>query len=183
MAKHLTIETVPIDWRVMHLPTDRKGRIYIAGPMSDLPDHNFPAFHKAEAELVALGWTVLNPAHHGLIEGACWHDYLRWDIAMLATCEAIFLLPGWSKSAGALLELHIARELEMQILLHNGAEAGSSSATDKAIVQAGRSGAGTGKTFTKPSGPAKFAPKPYPSAGTLPNGMGWREEAPPEGGE
>lgn len=114
----MAIPTFPTN----HLSPDRSRRIYISGPMTGLPDLNFPAFHKAEAELVSEGWTVLNPASLGLVPGADWHDYLRWDIAMLATCEAIFLLPGWSQSKGVALELHIAKKLEMQILYHAHAE-------------------------------------------------------------
>ena len=39
-----------------------KKTIYVSGPMSGLPDLNFPAFHAAAAELRALGHTVVNPA-------------------------------------------------------------------------------------------------------------------------
>ena len=32
--------------------------IYISGPITGLPDLNYPAFHAAAAELRALGWTL-----------------------------------------------------------------------------------------------------------------------------
>ena len=41
---------------------DRPMRIYIAGPMSGLPDFNYPAFNQAEQRLLALGYEVENPA-------------------------------------------------------------------------------------------------------------------------
>ena len=98
-------------------------RIYVAGPMTGLPDLNFPAFEAAAAILRAEGWHVENPSDHGVVWGLDWQDYLRYDLGRLATCAAIYLLPGWSRSKGAMLEVNIARQLEMTILLAPGAEA------------------------------------------------------------
>jgi len=93
-----------------------------AGPMSGLPEFNFPAFNAEAAALRAQGFAVLNPAEHGIVDGADWADYLRHDIAGLASCERIHLLPGWSKSKGARLEHSIAVALGMVITLHPDAE-------------------------------------------------------------
>ena len=59
-------------------------RIYLAGPMTGLPEYNYPAFHAEAARLRGLGFHVENPAEHGHIEGAAWSDYLRWDISRIA---------------------------------------------------------------------------------------------------
>lgn len=91
-------------------------RIYVAGPMTGLPDFNFPAFHAAADRLRSLGHHVENPADHGVIDGHEWADYMRMDIGQLVTCDAIFLLPGWEKSKGATLERHIAQALGMPVL-------------------------------------------------------------------
>jgi hypothetical protein len=37
-------------------------RLYLSGPMSNLPDLNFPAFHSMAARLRAAGHQVVNPA-------------------------------------------------------------------------------------------------------------------------
>lgn len=37
-------------------------KIYIAGPMTGIPDYNRPAFNEYAAKLVEQGHTVLNPA-------------------------------------------------------------------------------------------------------------------------
>lgn len=100
----------------------RAWRIYIAGPMTGLPDLNFPAFNAAADALRTQGWHVENPAAHGVIDGAQWEDYLAYDITRLGTCGAIYLLPGWEKSKGATLEAHIAKMLGLQVLLAPGAE-------------------------------------------------------------
>lgn len=104
------------------LAADRVKRVYIAGPMTGIADYNFPAFNERAAQLRADGWHVENPAEHGIVEGADWADYLRHDIARIATCDTIMLLPGWSKSKGAKLEVHIAQQIGMAILLSDGAE-------------------------------------------------------------
>jgi len=100
----------------------RERRTYIAGPMTDYPDFNYPAFNAAAARLRAAGIAAINPADHGVVPGATWEDYLRSDIAQLATCESIYFLPGWSQSRGARLEHHIAASLGMRLLFAEGAE-------------------------------------------------------------
>jgi hypothetical protein len=91
--------------------------IYTAGPMSGLPDHNFPAFHDAAARLRAAGYEVLNPAEQEFNGDLTkpWAYYLRRDIPLLCRCDAVALLPGWSESRGAKLEYYIAAQLGMDI--------------------------------------------------------------------
>lgn len=104
------------------LDTERANRVYIAGPMTGYENFNFPAFNAEADRLRAAGWHVENPADHGHVDGADWADYLRYDIWRLATCEAIHLLPGWQKSRGAKLEVHIAKALGMKIRYAHGAD-------------------------------------------------------------
>jgi hypothetical protein len=97
-------------------------RIYIAGPMTGIPDHNFPLFNEVAAKLRAADWEVINPAEHGVVEGAVWADYLRYDIKKLMDCGAIYLLPGWEQSKGASLEVMIARRLGFKFYYHMDAK-------------------------------------------------------------
>ncbi len=106
----------------VQLSASRERRIYIAGPMTGYKDCNFPAFNAQAEALRGLGYHVENPADHGVVDGAEWRDYLRYDISRLSTCEAIFLLPGWSKSKGAALEVYIAKALGMTFIHHADAE-------------------------------------------------------------
>jgi len=95
---------------------DRPRRIYIAGPMTGMADHNFPAFHAAAERLRRAGWEPVNPAEN--FDGRTdlpRETYLRADIKLLATCEAVALLPGWEESRGAKLEYLIAWELGMPV--------------------------------------------------------------------
>lgn len=91
-------------------------RVYVAGPMSGLPDFNYPAFHAAAARLRATGVHVENPAENPVPECGSWEGYIRLALAQLITCDAIALLPGWAGSRGARLELHIASELGMPVI-------------------------------------------------------------------
>lgn len=92
-------------------------RIYLAGPMTGYEGLNFPAFHAEAARLRALGFDVVNPAEINVDPQANWHACMRADIAQLVTCEEIHMLPGWQSSRGAMLELYLARSLEMEIVL------------------------------------------------------------------
>lgn len=104
------------------LSGSRAGRVYIAGPMTGYENYNFAAFNAEADRLRAQGLHVENPADHGVVDGADWADYLRYDIGRLATCERIHLLPGWSKSKGARLEVHIAKALGVHVWYAEGAE-------------------------------------------------------------
>ena len=106
----------------VRLPASRAGRVYMAGPMTGLPELNFPAFNQEAERLRAEGLQVLNPADHGIVDGADWADYLRHDIAGLSSCERIHLLRGWTKSKGACLEMTIAKALGMTVTYQVDAE-------------------------------------------------------------
>ena len=111
------------------LSSSRTGRVYIAGPMTGYENYNFAAFNAEADRLRTQGLHVENPADHGVVDGADWADYLRYDIGRLATCERIHLLPGWSKSKGARLEVHTAEALGMHVGYAEGAEAVGSAAS------------------------------------------------------
>lgn len=97
-------------------PVAKRKKVYISGPMTGLPEFNYPAFHEAEEILKASGWEVLNPARN--FNGETHHerkDYLRLDVADLLDADAIFMLPGWQNSYGARIEYQVAQALELDI--------------------------------------------------------------------
>ena len=81
--------------------------LYLAGPMSGIPDCNYPEFNAQAARLRQVGYTVHNPAEIG-DKGSQYADLLKADIAIILECEGIALLEGWWGSKGAMLEVHIA---------------------------------------------------------------------------
>ena len=116
--------------------------VYISGPMAGYPNMNEPAFRAAEGTIREGNDEPLTP--HDLLPhshtGACPkvygdgrpgdHDggcYVRGDlVAMLETADSLYVLPGWSRSRGAQIEVLIARLLRIPIAYHPDAETGGS---------------------------------------------------------
>lgn len=86
-------------------------RVYVSGPMTGLPDLNFPAFNAAAAQLRALGLDVVNPAELNPDPSCTWQAAMREDIRALVDCDTIVFLPGWQHSRGAKLERPVAQAL------------------------------------------------------------------------
>lgn len=90
-------------------------KVYIAGPMSGLPDFNYPAFFKAAERLRAAGYEVENPAENKPEGTASWQAYMRMSLVQISRVDGIALLPGWQESKGASLEVHIAEALGLTL--------------------------------------------------------------------
>jgi hypothetical protein len=88
-------------------------KVYIAGPMTGLPDYNRPAFFTAETVLQEYGHTVLNPAV--LPDGLEYCEYMRISKAMLMCADSIYLLEGWENSKGAITEKMLVMALNLAI--------------------------------------------------------------------
>lgn len=109
--------------------------IYIAGPMTGYPDHNFPAFDSAERRLCKQGLNVISPAEIDRVVFG-WGTFppkdtnipmfstkkdtiIRRDIAIIfdmdAEHSALYMLDGWFDSPGACLERAVARYRGMKI--------------------------------------------------------------------
>ena len=116
-------------------------RFYVAGPMSEFQDTdwNFRAFARATLYLRSLGHTVINPAE---VDAAVWGfngltdrslpalmtriRVLAIDLGiLLPTCDAIYLLKGWSRSSGACAEVAAAMTYGLEIVYEAGAERGT----------------------------------------------------------
>lgn len=98
-------------------------RIYLAGAMSKYKDsitdpYNYGTFSFAAEHLRSKGYTVINPAE--FFEGntnLAWEEYLKHDIPLLCTCNAVVLLgDDWQESPGALLEARTAKSLKIEAL-------------------------------------------------------------------
>lgn len=89
-------------------------KIYIAGPMTGLPEMNYPAFNRAAAAWRAAGWDVLNPAESFNGDPTLpYEQYVAHDIDLLRQCDAIALLPGWNGpgARGSVWECQVALKL------------------------------------------------------------------------
>jgi hypothetical protein len=112
---------------------------YIAGPMTGLPNFNFPAFNAAAKHLRSQGHTVFNPAErdierHGGVDisadnhagdpalavkqhGFSLREALADDTAFICKqATAIAMLPGWENSKGARAEHALAVALGLVVI-------------------------------------------------------------------
>lgn len=102
--------------------------LYLAGPMTGIPQFNFPLFERVAAELRAAGYEIVSPAeldspavraaalaspdgvlHEGKVAGETWGEILARDVRVIADeAGGVIVLPGWHKSRGARLEVFVA---------------------------------------------------------------------------
>lgn len=93
-------------------------KVYIAGPMSGLPDCNRPAFNLAAQVQKSLTHIVLNPAT--LPAGLSEPEYMQIGLTMLMCADMIYLLDGWEQSLGARAEHALAQNLGLHIVYQEG---------------------------------------------------------------
>jgi len=92
--------------------------LYIAGPMSDLPESNFPAFDRAAERLRKAGYEVLSPAEDAAgHESDTWEQHMRRDLAAMCwNADSVATIEGFEQSTGASLEVHVAKALTMEVM-------------------------------------------------------------------
>ena len=99
---------------------------YLSGPMSGVPQFNFPTFARVAALLRKQGYCVVSPAEMDDDEvraaavaspdgsstetgGHTWGSFLARDVRIIADqVNGIILMPGWERSRGARLEAFVA---------------------------------------------------------------------------
>jgi len=107
------------------MTTERQKSIYIAGPMSGIPEFNFPAFYDAAESWHRIGWKVFNPANkegetlseesrkngdpiQAQKDGFNFREVFMWDVDKVVHSDAIYMLRGWENSPGARAEHAVA---------------------------------------------------------------------------
>jgi hypothetical protein len=100
-------------------------KLDVAGPMSGIPQFNFPAFFKAREDLTAMGYDVILPfdmddpkaveVAYASTDGKLGISLMTWGQCLARDVElicdkagGIIFLPGWQKSRGARLEAFTA---------------------------------------------------------------------------
>lgn len=113
-------------------------KIYLAGPMRNLPNFNYKAFDFAAHKLRNHGFEVFSPSENDrailgdkalesadgdedklkVATGFSIRDALRDDTHYICVhADAIALLPGWEKSSGANAEYALAKALGHTIII------------------------------------------------------------------
>ena len=112
-------------------------RIYLCGPMSNVPHFNVPRFDAAAELLRERGHHVVSPAElddpslrdaamrspdgdlkaYVASTGATWGEFLQRDLSVICSgqVDAIAVLPGWRESRGASLEVLVAASTGLRV--------------------------------------------------------------------
>lgn len=86
-----------------------KRRVYISGKISGLDYYYVQIKFAACAEsLKSIGYEPVTPLKNGLPPSASWKEHMRADIALLKTCDYIYLQRDFMMSRGAMIELFLA---------------------------------------------------------------------------
>lgn len=96
-------------------------KLFLCGPMVDLPDLNRELFAKALADWEAEGWAVVSPWHYvtaRLGEGVDWThaDIAGQRFSGLLDCQAMALLKGWRNDTMCVVEQRMALELRLPVI-------------------------------------------------------------------
>lgn len=111
------------------------GKWYLAGPMSNIPQFNFPKFDAIAAALRAQGADIISPAEMDEPEvraaamaspdgrpdertsgGKTWGDFLARDLKLIADqCDGVIVMPMWKGSKGARQEVFTALNCGKQV--------------------------------------------------------------------
>ena len=97
-----------------------KKKVYISGKMRGLDPEQFaPIFEKARRFLESKGYEVVNPVdfeEEKMKTCECWADFIIFDLPILKTCNAIYMLQNWQDSWGAKVEFDFANGHGLEIL-------------------------------------------------------------------
>lgn len=91
-----------------------KTRIFISGGISGIPDYKYN-FQQARYKLHAAGYEVEDPSLNVGEPGWGWEQWMKQSIAQMLTCDGVAMLPGYQYSRGALVEMHLANDLRMDV--------------------------------------------------------------------
>ena len=93
----------------------KRKRVYISGPITHTSGYR-KRFRDAAREIFNRGDVPVNPALlEDVLPDGSHVEYMLIDIKLLELCDAIYMLDGWSQSAGARTEYAHAKMMHMII--------------------------------------------------------------------
>jgi hypothetical protein len=134
--------TATLQEQVDEVLADYGSSVYLSGPMSNIPEFNFPLFDSAAEWLRECGYKVFSPADNDRAELAKQgiddvtqvpgyatgdvrqynesigdtKDLFRWDFSVIThECSGIVFLPGWELSTGARWERVVGEALGLHM--------------------------------------------------------------------
>ena len=116
-------------------------KYYLAGPMSGIPQFNYPKFHRITKELRDAGFEIVSPAEQDTPEqqkhamesndgdasvfvgktGLTWGDTLAKDVKLIADIvDGVIVMDGWENSKGARLEVFTCNGCKKPVYVYTG---------------------------------------------------------------
>lgn len=130
---------------------------YLGGPMTGIPQFNFPEFQRAAGLLRERGYNIVSPAElddpeteaaalaspdgapgSGAANGESYEDFLGRDLIIVSvpTCAGMICLPGWEKSRGARGESWVVAYLKKPIYEYH--DSGTALRSEPMLVEINR---------------------------------------------
>jgi len=118
---------------------------YLGGPMTGIPQFNFPRFFEVAKTLRAKGYNIISPAEcddpdtekaamespdgapgSGSANGEAWEDFLSRDVILCALpkCVGGIFLEGWHRSSGANVESFVLDRLKKPVFEYQELDGG-----------------------------------------------------------
>lgn len=96
--------------------------VFLSGGITRNPNYKRD-FRRAERKMVFAGFTPVNPVKvMSCVPLSTHEDYMRISRAWIETCDAVYMLCGWTNSDGAVEEYRHAKTIGKSILFEDGAE-------------------------------------------------------------
>lgn len=111
-----------VDGKANNFFTSKK--VYISGQITGLSKEEYSKlFGDAKEKLNKEGYIVVDPSVRGINDvPVAYADILISDFLILKSCTAIYLLPNYKNSKGAMAELAFAKALGLEIIFGNEEE-------------------------------------------------------------
>jgi hypothetical protein len=88
---------------------------YLSGRISGIEEQARKEFEEAEKMLTSRGFTVINPFKLPHNHDKAWTSYMRVCIAHMMQTDTVTVLPTWTSSLGAKIEVLIAVFIDIPI--------------------------------------------------------------------
>lgn len=83
-------------------------KLYISGPIANMPERNVRAFNDAERLLRCLGFDIVNPVNLPVVPEWTHKEYLSRDIPLMLGCDGVATLYNPTDSRGMKAEMTTA---------------------------------------------------------------------------
>lgn len=95
-------------------------RVYLSGPMTGLPEYNYPRFFEVAEVIRDAGHWVYNPAEYDftgeLVDFPVKEAFAEYCRIICTECDAIVLLENWQASTGVAAETSLARAIGVPVI-------------------------------------------------------------------